>query len=174
MLGLKRHKQVDERLLNLQNKIYKEIYFMIMCITIISIIVKFIVYGVGSKFILTELIILIITGLYYMVRAGHLGIFTDEAEMHDRNSKIKLSTKNVIVGLIIGIFISVILATSSAINYANSKGESIYFFIIVFIASFMMYVPFFVGIISIPFLITKKKSDQVVRKGLEDIQGEWK
>nr|WP_256093259.1 DUF6773 family protein [Lysinibacillus sphaericus] len=50
----KNKKQVDERVKNSQNKIYKEMYVLIMIVCSISIVIKFFKMGMSLDNVLTE------------------------------------------------------------------------------------------------------------------------
>jgi len=53
----RRKKIVDERVINMQNKVYKEIYLIIYLICLASIVIKFINYGFIVENVLTECVI---------------------------------------------------------------------------------------------------------------------
>lgn len=161
-------KHLDERVKNQQNKIYKEIFFFVLLICLISILIKFITEGVSSQNVLTERLILIFSAVYYCGRAAYLGIFTDEVEIHDSASKFKLSTKFIILGVTIGMVIAIIMGVNSAFNYAESTSQAIYFFFMVFFISLFMYSSFIAGILILFYGLAKKKSDRVIQRMLED------
>ncbi|MDD1505653.1 hypothetical protein PVA17_23310 [Lysinibacillus sp. CNPSo 3705] len=161
-------KHVDERIKNQQNKIYKEIFFFVIVICLISILIKFITEGVSSVNVLTERLILLFSAVYYCGRAAYLGIFTDEVEIHDSTSKFKLSTKFIIFGVAIGMVIAIIMGVNSAFNYAESTPQAIYFFSLVFFVSLLLYASCIAGILLLFYGLAKKKSDRVIQRMLED------
>jgi hypothetical protein len=163
-----RKKQGDERVTNMQNKIYKEMYLIVTSLSIVSIVIKFAIYGIDFNRVISEEAIVFIPSVYYVLRAAFLGLFSDEVEMHDRSSKYKLSTKTIIIGLALGVALSLIFATNSAVNFAEGRAEAVYFFILVFFVSFMIYVPLFAGYLGLTYLAAKRISDQVVTKQLKD------
>ena len=167
-MAARQKKQVDERVKNLQNKIYKEVYVLIMIVCSISILIKFFKMGVSLDNVLTEWLIIFISSVYYYVRTAYLGILTDEIEVHDSNSKVKLGTKNVLFGVVFGLVFAIILGLNSAFNYADSTQQAIEYFFVVFLVSLLIYVPFFAGFLGLSYMAAKKKSDQVVQKNLED------
>lgn len=167
-MAAKQKKQVDERVKNLQNKIYKEVYVLIMIVCSISILIKFIKMGVSLDTVLTEWLIIFVSSAYYYVRTAYLGILTDEIEVHDSNSKVKLSTKNIIYGIVIGLLFAIIFGLNSAFNYADSTQQAFEYFFVVFLVSLIIYVPLFAGFLGFSYMAAKKKSDQVVQKNLED------
>ena len=167
-MAARQKKQVDERVKNLQNKIYKEVYVLIMIVCSISILIKFFKMGVSLDNVLTEWLIIFISSVYYYVRTACLGILTDEIEVHDSNSKVKLGTKNVLFGVVFGLVFAIILGLNSAFNYADSTQQAIEYFFVVFLVSLLIYVPFFAGFLGLSYKAAKKKSDQVVQKNLED------
>lgn len=168
ILFQKRKKTVDERVLNTQNKIYREMYLLVMGICWLSLIIKQFIFDLGLKEILTELIILIITGIYYTARSAALGIFSDEVEIHDRNSKVPMSSKNVYIGLGFGLLISLFFGIRSAIVYGDGYQQSIIYFVLVLFVSLMMYIPFFLIVIVGPFSAAKSASEKAAAKDLED------
>lgn len=159
---------VDERVRNAQNQIYREIYHFIMVICCISIVVKFITQGVSTGLVSTELMILIGGGVYYTMRSAQLGVFSDEVEMHDAHSKLPYSKKTLLYGVLSGILIALFMGLNSATNYANSTEQAIHYFILVFFVSLFIYAPFFALFLYAGYYTTKKKSDKVNEKNLED------
>ncbi|QAS51301.1 DUF6773 family protein [Halobacillus litoralis] len=160
-----RRKQQDERVTNLQNKVYRELYMFVTIVAVLSLIIKTIN---DDRNIWTELIILIGGGVYYLIRVSSLGIFSDEVEMHDRSSKIKLNKKNFIVSLVVGIGFSLTLAIRNSQRYADSAGEEISFFLMIFFTCMAIYIPVMLGIIVVPYKLAKNKSDRVNDAQLDD------
>lgn len=166
-------KNVDERVRNMQNQIYREIYMIVNVICLLSIVIKFITIEIAIQAILVEGIIVFASSIYYVVRTTYLGIFSDEVEMHDRTSKVKLSTKNIIIGIAMGLVFALIFGLNSAVNYADTTSEAIYYFFLVFFVSLFIYAPFFSGFFGLTYLAAKRKSDQVIQKDLDDNEGKW-
>ncbi|MFD0943756.1 DUF6773 family protein [Savagea faecisuis] len=81
----KRQMIQDERITNLQNKIYREIYVFVLVICSGSMVLKVIFGKGGFENLGTEMIILITGAIYYLVRSTNLGIFSEEV----RNTKGK-------------------------------------------------------------------------------------
>ncbi|GAA0607129.1 hypothetical protein GCM10009001_25530 [Virgibacillus siamensis] len=159
----------DERVINLQNKIYRELYILVLVICMISAIIKIFLYGMGTDAIYTEMIILLAQGVYYAFRSAGMGIFSDEVEMHDRTSKMPMEKKMLIKGLIFGVAIALFFGTRSAILYGENTGNPIYTFFLVMFVSLIIYVPFFVLVLVISHTAMKKKSDKAVEKQLDDM-----
>ncbi|MGN7403579.1 DUF6773 family protein [Cytobacillus praedii] len=164
----KRQKIADERIINMQNKIYKEIYMIVMVLCLISVAMKYYLYGIDVKLVTTELVILFASGIYYTVRAASLGIFSDEVELHDRNSKVPMSSKNVYIGLGLGVFIGLFFGIRSAIIYGNGLFNSLVYFFIVFIASLMIYLPFFLVLFAGSFSVAAKASKKASEQDLDE------
>ncbi len=162
-----RKKVVDERITNAQNRIYREIYFIISAICLISIFTKFFLYEISVKLVITELIVILVSSIYYMVRAASLGIFSDEIEIHDRNSRTPMSSKKIYFCLGIGVVAGLIFGVRSAIIYGDGYLNSIYTFAIVFFASLVIYLPFFLVIIVVPYFAAKRASQKVSEKDLD-------
>lgn len=164
IFGFKKKPQ-DERVTNLQNKVYRELYTFVAIMGVLSLVIKTMM---GDRNIWTELIILVGGGVYYLIRVSSLGIFSDEVEMHDRSSKIKMNKKNFIVSLVIGVGFSLSLATVNSLRYADGSGEAISFFLTIFFTCIVIYIPVMLGIIVVPFILAKNKSDRVNDAILED------
>jgi len=156
-------KPMDERVENTKNKLYKELYILIMIICFISIGVKDYLYGIDPKHVVTELLVIFLSVLYYGIRTVWLGIYVDEIEVHDRTSKLPLSTKNIIIGLVFGVIIAIFWGIRSSILYGNS-GNRLWYFIIVFLASIMMYCPFLIAFIAIGDSAARKASKKITQK----------
>src|SRR5699024_9106082 len=89
----------DERITNTENKIYKEMYFIVLIICILSVSIKVYVHGFHTKLIYTEIAILLAQGIYYTYRSVSLGIYSNEVELHDRKSKLSYEKKNLLIGM---------------------------------------------------------------------------
>lgn len=164
----KRQKIADERIINMQNKIYKEIYMVVNALCLISVIIKYYLYGIDIKLVITELVILFASGLYYTVRAASLGIFSDEVELHDRNSKVPMSSKNVYIGLGLGVMIGLFFGVRSAIVYGNGLLNSLFYFVIVFFATLMIYLPLFLVLFAGSFSVASKVSKKATEQDLDE------
>ncbi|WP_241481489.1 DUF6773 family protein [Mesobacillus campisalis] len=171
MMGFWNKKHKDERVENIKNKIYKEIYILIMVLSFISIAVKFITIEMSLRVVLFEWIVILVSSLYYSVRTTFLGIYSDEVELHDQTSKVKMSKKNLMGGIALGVVLALIFATNSAVNYADSSQQAISYFLLVFFVSFIIYVPLFGGVNAIIHSAAKRKSEQMNQKNLDDREG---
>ena len=70
----KRSKEkVDERIENVRNQIYKEIYLIITIICLVSLILKVFLFDVGAKGVALELLILFVGGVYYFASSVSWG-----------------------------------------------------------------------------------------------------
>ncbi|WP_102272671.1 DUF6773 family protein [Cytobacillus massiliigabonensis] len=164
----KRQKIADERMINMQNEIYKEIYTIVMVLCLISVAIKYYMYGIDIKLVTTELIILFVSGIYYIVRAASKGIFSDEVELHDRNSKVPMSSKNVYIGLGLGVIIGLFFGIRSALLYGNGFLNSLFYFVIVFFASLMIYLPLFLVLFAGSFSVAAKASKKASEQDLDE------
>lgn len=167
-----RKKIVDERIVNTQNKIHREIGNIILILCAISIVIKVIIGLRGFEYIGIEMIIVFFSGVYYIVRSTQMGIYSEEVEIQNANSKINSDTRTVLTGIILGVIIGLIFGFNSAIQYADGLEQKVYYFIITFTASFLMYVPFLLFILYVLPKIAKNKSDQVNRKMLDEMDEE--
>ncbi|MEK5078488.1 DUF6773 family protein [Solibacillus sp. FSL W7-1436] len=161
-------KIVDERVYNMQNKIYREIYLLTMIILIVSIGVKIYRFGINMESIATEMVILIAASLYYGFRSSQLGVFADEVELHDANSKFSYSTKQLILGSGLGLAIALFMGINSAYQYADSSAQAIEYFFIVFIVSLIIYVPLYLLLLFAAYKSALNKSQKVNSKMLEE------
>ncbi|CAH0269620.1 hypothetical protein SRABI96_03654 [Peribacillus sp. Bi96] len=153
----KRKKMItDERVENVRNKIYKEMYHVILAICLVSALFKLYKYGAGSGELYLELVIIVAGGLYYLARSIFLGVFWDEVEMHDRTSKTPMSRKTIFGTVALALIIAIFMGVNSAVSYADSSSQGIWYFVLVSFVSVMIYLPilllFFGGI----YLLAKK------------------
>lgn len=156
-------KTMDERIENTKNRIYKEVYVLIMVICFISIGVKDYLYGANTKYVITEILVIFLSVLYYAIRTVWLGIYADEIEVHDRTSKLPVNTINIIIGLVAGVVIAIFFGIRSSVLYGNSSNR-LWYFIIVFFASIMMYCPFLIAFIAIGDSAARKASKKITKK----------
>lgn len=164
----KRTKLADERVLNLKNIIYAEIYIIVTILCSISFITKFYVFNTGIEGIYTELAILVISGVYYVFRATKLGVVSAEIELHDSKNKWSRRKKNLFLALILGLAISLTFGINSAVQYGEGMGQSIYYFFLTTFVSLMIYLPVFLITWVIGSDALKKKSDDAVDKMLSE------
>ncbi|MGP4039857.1 DUF6773 family protein [Gracilibacillus sp. D59] len=163
-----KNKIQDERVVNEQNKIYREIYLLIYAICLSSMVYKYFEYGFTIEHVATELVIFIVVGIYYSVRASQKGLFSVEVEMHDSKSKWSYQTKTITIGIVVGVLLGLFFGINSAYSYADSQSQAIYYFFITFVASVMFYIPILVLVLAISYSSAKKRSDKAVEKQLED------
>lgn len=153
----KRTKKIkDERVEHVRNKIYKEMYHVILTICLVSALFKLYKYGAGSGELYLEFVIIVAGGLYYLARSIFLGVLWDEVEMHDRTSKTPMSRKTIFGAVALALIIATFLGVNSAVSYADSSSQGLWYFILVSFVSVMIYLPilllFFGGI----YLLAKK------------------
>ncbi|HAM80560.1 DUF6773 family protein [Ornithinibacillus bavariensis] len=172
MEWFKKKKISDERIINIQNKIFKEIYYLILVICSVSILLKIYYFNFDINHILTELVILILGGLYYTFRTVQLGIFSDEVEIHDRTSKWTMTKKNIMFILALVIILAIITGLNSAINYREGTSQSIYYFILVFFVTILINVPVFMLVFVVGHEIARSRSKKVIEKQLEELDGD--
>ncbi|KHF38732.1 DUF6773 family protein [Halalkalibacter okhensis] len=140
-MGLfKKTKVLDERVEALRNKIYKEIYMLVTVICLLSVVIKSSIYGMDYDLFLIELLILLVGGFYYSIRAARLGIYAADVEISERSSKYSLSTKTLIGGLLFGLAISLFFGIRNSFLYGDETNR-LWFFLLIFFVSFIIYVP---------------------------------
>ncbi|WP_163582480.1 DUF6773 family protein [Gracilibacillus saliphilus] len=167
-MNLLKNKIQDERVVHEQNKIYREIYLLIFAICFVSVIYKFFIYGFEMEHVATEMVIFLAAGIYYSVRASQKGLFSAEVEMHDSKSKWSYQTKTIVIGVATGIALGLFFGINSAVNYAETPLERVYYFFLTFGASMMFYIPILVLVLVISYTTAKHRSDKVIDKQLED------
>ena len=158
----------DERVVNIRNKIYAEIYVLVATICTISVIVKYFIYGYNLEYVMTELTILFLGGIYFLYRSVTLGIFSAEVELHDRKNKWSTKKKNLIMSVGLGIGIALAMGINSAVQYADGVQQSIEYFFLVGFVSLMIYLPFLIIVLVAGNEYAKRKSDNVMNKMLDD------
>ncbi|WP_273834288.1 DUF6773 family protein [Guptibacillus sedimenti] len=164
-------RQHDERVTNLQNKIYREMYILIVVICALSIVYKQFFVDGGTRELWTEVIILVASSVFYVGRSAMLGIFSDEVELRE-SSKLGFNTRNFVISLIVGVAISLFFAIRNSQKYANSSEEAFTFFFVILFGSLMIYIPVLFAIMVVPYAIAKRKSDQVNEQELEEMDDE--
>lgn len=167
LFGLSK-KVKDERITQMQNKIYREMYILVTIICGLSIAVKSFLYGINTETVATELVILFTQGVYYVIRSSGLGIFSAETELHDQHHKTTRARKNVIGGVVFGLAMAIFFGTRSAVVYAETYGTAVSYFVITFLASVMIYIPFFLIFFSGSFAVANSRSERVNEKALND------
>lgn len=158
----------DERITIIKNKIYAEIYIVVVVISFISIILKYFIYNLGPSSIATELTILIASGVYYLYRSASLGIVSAEVEMHDSTSKWSKRKKNIISSIALGVGIALVFGINSAVQYAEGVNQSITYFLLTTFVSLLIYLPFFLIFLVVGNETLKNKSDKAINKMLDD------
>lgn len=160
-------KLADERITNLKNQIYKEAYILIAVICSASIILKIFLQEDPST--LTEVIVLLAGGIYYGVRSVMLGIYSEEVEAHDRENKTPYSRKNILSGLAIGLGIALFFGIRSALLYGKGDLETqAWYFFLVFIVSLIIYLPFFIVLLTLAHHLANKASKKVSESDLRE------
>ena len=159
-----RIKSTDERIINTQNKIYKEAYILVSIICFISIAVKIYLYGFNIRSVVSELLIIIIPSCFFYIRMVLLGLYSDTVEIHDRTSKIPMSIINVVISLSFGVIIALFFGIRSSILYAHTNSQRVFYFIVVFFVSLMIYCPLFTIIVALPNFIANRASKRVNSK----------
>lgn len=167
MRFLRKSQVKDERLINNKNKIYAEIYVLVVVICIISAVVKSFIYDFNFEHVITEFIILITGSIYFMYRSVRLGVFSAEVELHDRQNRWSTQKKNLLIGIGLGVGIALVMGINSAVQYADGVPQSIHYFFLVGFIALMIYLPFFVVVLVVGNEIAKRKSDHVMNKMLD-------
>ncbi|RSK29083.1 hypothetical protein EJF36_20570 [Bacillus sp. HMF5848] len=162
----------DERIENLKNKVYREMFTVVTIICGFSMALKLFFIGLHAN-VTTEILVLILPGLYYLLRITKLGIYSEEIEMHDQKSKLSISVKNIVYALAIGIVLGVGFGLRAAIMDASTTGEAVYYFVLVFVATLMIYVPIIAFTATLIHVAAKRKSEQMINENLEDQDKKW-
>ncbi|PWU69517.1 DUF6773 family protein [Gracilibacillus dipsosauri] len=159
----------DERVTAEQNRIYREIYLLIYVICFLSIVYKFIMNGeISLNLVGTEMLIVLVSGIYYAIRSAKLGLFSAEVEIHDQKNKWSYQSKTIFSGIGIGVLLGIIFGVNSAYQYADSQMQAYYYFFLVFIVTLIIYMPILLLLMLGSYSAAKKKSDKVIEKQLEE------
>ncbi|CAG9620012.1 DUF6773 family protein [Sutcliffiella rhizosphaerae] len=158
----------DERLVGMQNKIYKELYYLVLFICLASIGIKFYLNGFSSSVVTTELTILLLQGIYYTLRASQSGVLSAEVEMHDRENKVPYKYKFVLISIAFAVLLALVFGFNSANNFADTTAEAYWFFFLVFSVSLLIYIPVLVIIFGGSFFAALKRSDKAAIAELQD------
>src|SRR5699024_9839916 len=153
------------------NKIYAEVYKLVIAICGISIIVKLLLNAYTGDLHLrhdTEILILYIAPLYYLHRSIRLGVFAAEEEMKYQIGKMSSHKKNVLWSIRAGFGIAIFMGLNSAVNFGEATRQSIYYFFFVSIGSLLIYLPFMLIIFVAGRAMAKRESDRVVDYMLKD------
>lgn len=151
----------DERIVNLKNKLYKEVYTLIMIICSISVIIKSFALP-RTESVWLEMLIMLGGSLYFGIRSVALGIYSDEVEVHDQRSKVSFNKRNVLWCFAIGFILALYCGIRSAILYGNNNSATeIKHFIIVFFATLIINVPLFVIVSSVIHYSANKVSQKM-------------
>lgn len=149
-------KRVDERIENVRNQIYKEIYMIISVICLVSFFLKVLLFDVGAKGVILELLIILVGGFYYLARSIFLGVYWDEVELHDRNSKVPMSNKTIYSSVGLALLIAIFMGINSAVNYADGTSQGMWYFVLVSFVSIAIYLPIFLLLFGGIYIVAKK------------------
>jgi len=93
-----------------------------------------------------ELLILLVGGVYYLARSIFLGVYWDEVELHDRSSKVPMSNKTIFTSVGLSLLIAIFMGINSAVNYADSTSQGLWYFVQVLLVSIAIYLPIEIAI----------------------------
>ncbi|SMF92459.1 hypothetical protein SAMN05661091_5834 [Paenibacillus uliginis N3/975] len=164
MKWFNRNRVEDERIVNMKNKIYKEVYILIMSICTISVVVKSFMLS-DWKSSLLELVIVIAGGLYFGIRSVLLGIYSDEIEVHDSRSKVSFNIQNTLWGIGIGGFLALFFGIRSAVLYGDGTWTTgLWYFFLVTLVSLVINIPLFAGGMLIVHQLANRTSQKISQK----------
>lgn len=158
----KKNEVQDEWIVHTKNKIFAEIYILVIIICGISIVAKYFIYDFSMEYALTEFAIVIAAGIYYLYRSVRLGLYSTEIELQERKSKWSVSKKNLILGISFGFGIALLMGINSAVQYADGIQQSIYYFLLVGFVSLIIYLPLFVIFLVVVNEIARRKSERAM------------
>ncbi|RKD71186.1 hypothetical protein ATL39_2581 [Sinobaca qinghaiensis] len=153
-----KQKVKDEWIEQTKNKIYKELYVLVVLLCFFSIVYKETVNPEPFNLPVAELLILAGTGIYYTIRGWQFGIFSAEKEIHDRSSRIPMTAKHFIYTVAGGVGLSLFFGIRSAVVYGEGTSQSVYYFFLTFAGSLMIYIPVMLLLAFIPFIFTRAKN----------------
>ncbi|MFD1269124.1 DUF6773 family protein [Paenibacillus motobuensis] len=168
MSWFKRKSVQDERIVNLKNQIAKEAWVLTLMICSISVIVKTFFF-MEKQSVWVELAILIVTSIYSMIRSVRSGVYSDEVEVHDQTHRFSMTKKQLMIGLASGLFLALFFGFRSAYLFADGDGAlQVKYFLSVFAASLIMYIPFFVILTAVSHLVMNQLSKRRSDRDLDD------
>ena len=100
--------------------------------------------------------IIIVSGVYYLARSIFLGVYWDEVELHDRSSKVPMSNKTIFTSVGLSLFIAIFMGINSAVNYADSTSQGLWYFVMVLLVSIAIYLPVFLLLFGGIYIVAKK------------------
>ena len=128
--------------------------FLFICLG--SFFLKVFLFDVGAKGVVLELLIILVSGVYYLARSIFLGVYWDEVELHDRNSKVPMSNKTIFTSVGLSLLIAIIMGINSAVNYADSTSQGLWYFVLVLLVSIAIYLPVFLLLFGGIYIVAKK------------------
>src|SRR5699024_3376452 len=171
-MGLfKKSKHEDDWVTHTKNKIYAEVYKLVIAICGITVIVKLFLNAYTADVHLihdTEIIILLIASLYCLYCSIRLDVSAAEEEMKDRKDKMSSQKKNVFWSIGAGFGIAIFMGLNSTVNFGEGTRQSIYYFFFVSIGSLLIYLPVMLIIFVAGRAMAKRESDRVVDYMLKD------
>jgi uncharacterized membrane protein len=159
---------VDERIQSVQDKIYKEVYYLVLVMCLVSIAIKSLYYGFEAKMLITEAVIILTSIGYFGIKTILLGTYY---EINEEKIKRSSTKKNALVGGFVGVLIAVFFGVRSSIIYAD-QGEKLYYFILVFVAALIIYLPVLLVATVLPDYMANKISKRMSEKQLGDYDEE--
>ncbi|WP_444684544.1 DUF6773 family protein [Alkalicoccus luteus] len=138
MVSLTRQK--DERVVGLENKVYRELMYIVYALLLASLIYNYVQFGAQEAFLSIEVALLLLLSLYSGIRYQMMGLYTDKAEEYLVKKKKKYSTFYFVAGGLLGLGFSFSFAFNSAINYAETTTQSITYFATVFFVCAIIYI----------------------------------
>ncbi len=159
---------VDERIQSVQNKIYKEVFYLVLIMCLVSIVAKTLYYGFDATKLITEAVIILGSIGYFGIKTILLGTYYEVNEDKINRSSPK---KNALFGGLVGVLIAIFFGVRSSILYAN-QGEKLYYFMLVFVAALMIYIPVLIIATVLPDYMANKVSKRMSEKRLGDYDEE--
>lgn len=169
MFGKRRLK--DERLENLENKVSKEMVYLVYAVLVGSLIYKHFRFGFGPEGASAwlELTLILTLSVYSTIRYKALGLFVAKAEEYNAGHKMKYSVSQMIIGGLFGLVFALSFGINSAVNYADTTAQSVYYFFLVFgVSAFIYMVPFALLMGIVPWLSERKSEKLRLDDDLEE------
>ena len=110
----------------------------------------------GTEAAVLEFLILFVSGVYFLARSIFLGVYWDEVELHDRNSKIPMSNKTIFTSVGLSLLIAILMGINSAVSYADSTSQGLWYFVLVLLVSIMIYLPILLLLFGGIYFVAKK------------------
>lgn len=153
-----------------KSRIFRELYYLMMAFATLSIIFKAFRDPGNWKASLFEILLIIFSAVYYIVRSVMKGLYEETEEELDPDYRAGVSRRNILVGAGLGLAFALLFGILNAVLF-GTEGTTFKVFALNFLGTLVWYTPFFVAIM---FLADKLMDKAYERKYAElDNEMDW-